>query len=119
MTDRVVVAELGLEGGGATVLGFRVGGRWRFWQEGSSITLDADDGEEWQRWASEQSEDLAAVVPATWTLMFPVTVHPEFVEWFRCRYEAARAGLDVGARESQARHPDRHWQRVFAGRPGA
>lgn len=116
MSGRVTVADLVLEGGGATVLGTRVDGRWSFWHEGSSIALDENDDEEWRAWASDQSADLAAVVPGIWPLMYPVAVHQEFVGWFRDHYEAARAGLDGAARADQERWQDRRWQEVFAGR---
>jgi hypothetical protein len=115
MAKRVVIAELGLEGGGATILGTRVDDRWSFWHKGSSLVLDEDDGEEWRGWASERSADLGAVVPDIWPLMVPIAVHPDFVGWFRDQYAAARAGLTEGARECQAGYPEWQWQRVFTG----
>ncbi len=115
MADRVVVAELGVEGGGVTILGTRVSGAWRFWQEGSSLGLDEDDVDYWRSWASEQAKELADVVPSEWPLMFPIVVHPDFVEWFRGHYQAARAGLQDGLRDYQAEHQNRRWQKVFWG----
>jgi hypothetical protein len=115
----MVVAKLGVEGGGVTILGICADGGWSFWQEGSSIALDANDEEEWQSWASQQSRDLSAVVPGDWPLMYPEEVHPEFVGWFRESYDAARAGVRDDLRASQARWRDPVWQRVFEGTQGA
>jgi hypothetical protein len=113
--DKVVIADLGIEGGGATILGTRINDRWSFWYEGSSIALDANDDEEWRAWASAQEDVLASVVPSNWPLMFPITIHPNFVGWFRDNYEAARAGLSASTQEYQTRHPHWRWQGVFSG----
>jgi hypothetical protein len=115
MAEQVVIAKLALEGGGATILGTQVDGRWVFWEKGTSFVINADDSEEWKSWTSEQSRDLATLLPDFWPLMFPRAVHPDFVGWFRDHYEAARAALDEGARAYQARTPDRYWQTVFGG----
>jgi hypothetical protein len=111
--DKVIIARLGLEGGGATIFGRVVGDRWGFWQGGFSITLDADDNEEWRTWESDSAADLSAIVPAKWPLMFPSDVHPDFVGWFREHYEAARASLSECEWAYQARSPHSDWREVF------
>jgi hypothetical protein len=111
--DKVIIARLGLEGGGATIYGRVVEGQYVFWQDGSSIALDADDNEEWRTWESEAAADLSTVVPAKWPLMFPSDVHPAFVGWFRRHYEAARASLSEDERAYQSRSPHGYWREVF------
>jgi hypothetical protein len=114
-----VVADLGLEGGGATIIGSLVDGHWLFWYKGSTIALDANDDEEWRYWSTKPSPDLSAALPAGWPLMYPIKLHPEFVGWFRDHYEAACACLREDLRTSQAEYTDRHWQRVFSGVPSS
>jgi hypothetical protein len=111
--EHVIIAKMGVEGGGVMIYGRRTDGTWLFWQEGSSMHLDENDDEDWRSWESELSNDLSTVVPENWPLMYPVQVHPEFVGWFRDHYEASRAGLREDLRSYQARHPDRNWQRIF------
>ena len=115
MDERVLIAKLGLEGGGATILGTCIDGRWSFWDEGTSMFLDENDDEEWRTWVSEPTGHLADVVSSLWPLMSPSGVHPDFVKWFRDHYEFARAGLDESSREYQAGYADQKWQQVFAG----
>ena len=43
--DKVVVADIGMEGGGITIYGIRSDGAWSFWTEGTSIDLDENDHE--------------------------------------------------------------------------
>ena len=57
--DKVVIAGMGVEGGGVTVYGRRAGGVWSFWQEGSSMDLDENDDEVWREWSSDPVPDLA------------------------------------------------------------
>ena len=111
--DRVIVADLGVEGGGATIFGHIIGDRWVFRQGGSSIALDADDNEGWRTWESDSAADLSAVVPTNWPLMYPIKVHPEFVDWFRDHYEAARASLRDDLRAYQPRSSHGDWRKVF------
>ncbi len=108
--DRVVVAELGLEGGSATIMGQRTEGRWKFWNEGTSIGLDED----WQEWVSDPSEDLGAIVPSCWLIMFPMMIHPDFVGWFRDNYEVALAALKSSEREYVLKNRSGNWKLVFA-----
>jgi hypothetical protein len=111
--DKVIIARLRVEGGGATILGRVVGDRWVFWQDGSSIALDADVNEEWRKWESDPVYELSAVLPADWPLMFPSNVHPDFVGWFRDHYEAVRASVRDDLRPYQSGSPNWRWRRVF------
>jgi hypothetical protein len=111
--EKVIVARLGLEGGGVTIFGRVVEGPLVFWQAGTSIAMDADDNEEWREWESDSSINLSAVVPGNWPLMSPREIHPAFVPWFRRHYDAARASLRDDLRAYQAGSRDREWRRVF------
>ena len=91
--SKIVVARIGVEGGGEDLFGRRDGDAWSFWKEGSSWGLD-DDGEEVvTKWATEPVSDLAALLPEHWPMYYPLAIHPEFLDWFRDRYEASRAAL--------------------------
>jgi hypothetical protein len=112
--NTIVVAKLAVEGGGADILARETDGRWAFWQAGSSV-FDADGGNEGRCWRSEPVADLAQVLPKIWPLMSPIGVHPEFLDWFRTHYEAARAALPAHEREYQEQLPHRRWQWIFTG----
>ena len=45
--DKVLVAEIAVEGGGQSVFGKRCEGGWSFWTEGTSMDLDENDDEVW------------------------------------------------------------------------
>jgi hypothetical protein len=106
----MVIAKLGCEGGGIDILGTVVDERWQFWCEGSSMALDKNDLEEWRTWASARTGDLHAIVPDDWQLMLPIEVNPDFVEWFRARYDEARARLSARPKSAHER-----WQEIFSG----
>jgi hypothetical protein len=108
--SRVVILDVGVEGGGATVFGRREAGGWRFWHNGSSICLDEDDNEDWKCWETEAVMDLKDALPRCWAAMCPTKVHPEFIPWFRDEYGRLTA--------SEREHPGvrfyrRHWERVL------
>jgi hypothetical protein len=105
--DKLLVAEMGVEGGGCSIYGRQADGSWFFWQEGSSI--DFADEENSRSWSTEPVPDLGLVVPKEWPLYYVLNVHPEFVGWFRENYEAARGSLDHGLRDMQAEFPHRRW----------
>jgi hypothetical protein len=90
----VVILGIGVEGGGATIYGRRVGGQWTFRQRGTAMDLDGNDDEIWRGWESEPVTDLTAVLPDRWYMWFPVEVHPEFRALLRAEYERAVARDD-------------------------
>ncbi len=77
--DKVVIARMGVEGGGVTIYGRQVDGAWSFWQEGSSMDLDENDDEVWRVWSSDPVSALSAALSDKWWQMYPKEVHPEFV----------------------------------------
>ena len=112
---KVLVAELGVEGGGCSIYGSHADGSWSFWQEGSSI--DFADEELPRSWTSEPVPDLGLAVAKEWPLYHVLEVHPDFVGWFRENYEAARGSLDPSMREMQAEHMHPRWA-MLLGLPG-
>lgn len=112
--DKFVVAQLGLEGGSATIMGQFAEGRWKFWNEGTSIALDENFDEDWREWVTDPSEDLGAAVPSCWLVMAPMMIHPDFVGWFRDNYEAALAALKSSERDYVSRFRSEEWQQIFA-----
>jgi hypothetical protein len=112
--DKVIIARMGVEGGGITVYGSQSNGVWSFWTEGSSMCLDDNDDEAWQSWTSEPVKKLDLVLPKDWPIFYPVTIDREFVEWFRTNYEAARASMHEDQRRYQEQHPHRRWSEVLS-----
>jgi hypothetical protein len=106
--DKVVIAEMGIEGGGTTIYGTQAEGVWSFWTQGTSMDLDENDDEVWRSWSSEPVTGLDDVVPKDWPMFYPSTIHPGFVEWFRGTYEKARSTLPEDRQRYQTKH--RHWQ---------
>ena len=60
--DKVLMAEMGVEGGGITIYGSQLEGVWSFWTEGNSMELDDNDHEVWRSWSSEPVSSLDLVV---------------------------------------------------------
>ena len=113
--DKVIVAEIGMEGGGVTIFGNQSERGWTFWTEGSSMDLDENDDEVWHSWSSEPVSELELVLPKGWPLFHPVQIHPEFLGWFRANYEITRASLPDDQRRYQERHRHRHWTVILGG----
>jgi 16S rRNA (cytosine1402-N4)-methyltransferase len=104
--DKVLIADIGVEGGGTTIYGRHSEGVWSFWTEGTSMDLDENDDEVWRSWSSEPVSSLDLVLPDEWHRFYPVKIHPDFLEWFREAYEKARSTLP----EDQRRYHDEHRQ---------
>ena len=66
--DKVLVAKLGVEGGGCSIYGREAVGSWSFWQEGSSLDLDENDEEVVRSWTTEPVPDLGLAMPKEWPL---------------------------------------------------
>jgi hypothetical protein len=89
--------------------GWQVDGVWWFQQNGSSMDLDDQDQEAWNTWRDPPVADLGHALPEGWINMIPNAVHPEFVLWFRERYETERAALQADEREAHERSRHRYW----------
>jgi hypothetical protein len=98
-TNKILIADIGVEGGGTTIYGRHSEGVWTFWTEGTSMDLDENDDEVWRSWSSEPSSSLDLLVPEDWTMNYPMEIHPDFLGWFRANYEKAR-GTKHAARRS-------------------
>jgi hypothetical protein len=111
--DKLVVAEIGAEGGGSTIYGRESGGVWSFRTEGTSMDLDENDDEVWRSWSSESVGSFDLALPKDWPLCYPVGIHPDFVGWFRAAYEGARANLPEELRGYQAEHRHLRWADIL------
>ncbi len=111
--DKVVVADIGMEGGGITIFGIRSDGAWSFWTEGTSIDLDENDREVWRSWSSERVSSLDLVLPKDWPVFYPIKIHPDVEGWFRTNYEAARASLPEEERRYQENRRHGHWLHIL------
>jgi hypothetical protein len=69
--DKLLIAKVGVEGGGHSVYGKRCNGGWSFWTEGTSMDLDENDDEVWRSWSSDRVADLDLVLPRKWPLFYP------------------------------------------------
>ena len=110
--DKVIIAEMGVEGGGVTIYGRQVDGVWSFWQEGSSMDLDENDDEVWRDWSSDPVTDLLAALPGEWWTMYPTEVHLAFVAEFRGGYERCCGTEDGHA----SRFQHGRWAELLVGR---
>ena len=111
--DKMLVAEIGLEGGGTTIYGRQDEGVWSFWEEGSSWGLDENDEEVVWSWSSEPVANLGPLVPPDWPMYYALTIHPDFIGWFREHYEGARASLRPDLKAMHAEHQHRRWGQVL------
>lgn len=111
--DKVIIADIGVEGGGITIYGSRSDGVWSFWTEGSSMYLDDNDDEAWRSWTSEPVSSLDLVVPKDWPIFYPSKIHPDFVEWFRASYDKVCESLPDDRRRYQDKHRHGHWLKIF------
>jgi hypothetical protein len=116
-TDKVVIADIGVEGGGVTIYGSQLTGVWTFWTEGTSMDLHENDGEEWRSWSSKPVNSLDPVLPKEWPTFYPRKFHPGFVCWFRANYNHVRAQLPEDQRRYQNKHRRLHWMEIL-GMPG-
>jgi hypothetical protein len=80
--EKRLEAEMGIEGGGATIYGRQQDGIWSFWQEASSIALDENDDEYCRSWEWRAVQDLSLALPDKWPKFFPIKIAPEFLDWF-------------------------------------
>ncbi len=109
--DNLLVAELGVEGGGCSISRRQDDGSWAFWQDDSSVEFA--DEELSCSWSSEPVPDLWLAVPKEWPLYHVLKIHPEFVAWFWENDEAARRSLDQSLREMQAEYIHQRSARFF------
>src|SRR3954447_5803984 len=96
--EKLVVARIGVEGGGSTIYGRQSDAGWSFWTEGTSMDLDENDDEVWRSWSSEPVTRLDLLLPKDWPIFYPLEIHPGFLAWFRQAYEKARASLSPDLR---------------------
>jgi hypothetical protein len=52
--DKLLIAEMAVEGGGITIFGSQSEGIWSFRTEGRSLDVDENDDEVWRSWSSEK-----------------------------------------------------------------
>lgn len=108
---RIIIVDVGVEGGGATVYGRETDGVWSFWNEGSWMYMDENDDDRWRQSASEPVAELLAALPDDWSAMYPLRVHPDFVSRIRAEYERCRR-TSPGGRGERSRHE--RWRELFA-----
>ncbi len=111
--DKILVADIGVEGGGITIFGGQAEGVWSFWTEGTTIDLDENDHEIWRSWSSQPVSALELVLPRDWPIFYPSTIHPDFVEWFRANYDRSRGTLPDGQRRYQNEHRHGRWSELL------
>jgi hypothetical protein len=107
--DQAIVLDIGREGGGITIYGRQVDGVWSFWAEGASIDVDENEDMVWRTWSREPVASIDILLPKGWPVFSPISVHPEFVDWFRAIYEKARAGLPENERSYQEKYIHVRW----------
>jgi hypothetical protein len=110
--EKVVIVEMGVEGGGVEVYGRLTDGVWSFWREGSSMYLDENDDEAWASWISDPVTKLSLALPDEWSVMYPIKVHPDFVAQLRNEYVCCHAARTSGDPAGSRQHV--RWQELLA-----
>ncbi len=113
--ERVIIVELGAEGGSVKVCGSCVDGSWSFWQERVSMTLDENDEESWNKWTTEKTSDLLTALPTNWVALHPIHIHTDFSTWFRAHYEAACDRLPESLRLRYSKTIRIRWRKALDG----
>jgi hypothetical protein len=106
---KLLVADIGVEGGGITIYVSQSDGVWSFRTQCTSMDLDENDDEVWHSWSSEPESSVDLVMPYDWPVYFPSKIHPDFVGWFRANYDTARALLPEDQLRYQEKHRHGHW----------
>jgi hypothetical protein len=114
LDPEIVVLNIGMEGGGVTILGREDNGTWRFWCQGSTIALDENDDEEWRDWTSDTKPTIAELLPSFWHACFPLTVHPAFRDEIRALYYAHLEALSEHERNLFGGHSRYNWEQLFS-----
>jgi hypothetical protein len=79
--DKLLIADIGVEGGGARIYGRQKDGIWSFWPEGTTIDLDENDDEIRRSWGSQPVQNHSLALPKEWPLFYPSKLNPEFLDW--------------------------------------
>ena len=89
------IALLSVEGEGVSIFGREEPGGWSFWSVYNCVWDEEDlpEGAARPGQILKRGTDLAEVIPAEWPMYFPWAIDPQFVGWFRSRYEEARSAL--------------------------
>lgn len=115
--EPVLIASLAVEEGGVWIYGSFEKGRWSYWQQGNAICLKDDGAEALSERRSQPSSELSKVIPNYWVQMHPLSIHPDYVYWFRISYDAEVSKLRDEIRENQRDCRNPEWQRVFGQSP--
>jgi hypothetical protein len=111
--EKLLIAEIGVEGAGIWIYGSQSEGVWSFWTEGTSMDLDENDDEVWRSWSSEPERSLDLVVPHNWPIYYPSKIHPNFLDWFRANYDKVRASMPNDQHQYEDKHRHGHWLKVL------
>jgi hypothetical protein len=88
--DKIIIAKMGIEGGGCTIYGQQVDGGWSFWRAGTSMDFDENDNEVWRQWESEPVANLLDALPKKWWCMYTSRVHADFEQQLRQAFDQYR-----------------------------
>ena len=101
--SHIIIAKMGIEGGGCTIYGQQVDGVWSFWQGRTSMALDENDDEVWRQWQSEPVANLLDALPKTWWRMSIYRVYPDFKQQLREAFDQHRDHPDWDEHRFMAR----------------
>jgi hypothetical protein len=107
--EKILIAEIGGEGGSVRIYARQRKDVLVFWHEGCSWDVDEDV---WFGYHSEPVPDLEDALPVWWMNAHPVEIHPLFVPWFREHYHASRRhNQDMG--EGACCFGQNHWLEIL------
>jgi hypothetical protein len=106
-----VIVEYGCEDGLVTVYGAKSEEGWLFWCHASPARNDYSSIDQ-SDWTGPRKTNLSEALGKNWSWYNPVSIHPEFVPWFRQAYKDQRAQLPAES-SLHREHSHRSWQRLL------
>jgi hypothetical protein len=115
-SDKIWIAEMGGEGGGASVYALQIGNALVFWRESASVDEDDIDNP-WTYSYSKPVTELDEALPPWWARVYPVYIDPLFIPWFRDRYEQYDNDALTSSEEDSGHYERDSWLAIlYAGR---
>ncbi len=102
MSNPILIAEYGVEGGGETIFGRKQDGAWLFWTEGSSGgILDDELDDPVREWKTDERAELASLVPDWFHFAHPIALHPEFADQLTALWRQSCLNAEFAPRDRE------------------
>jgi hypothetical protein len=112
--EKILIAEIGGEGGGARIYARQRNDALVFWHEGCAWDVDDDV---WFDYHSEPVPDLEDALPSWWMNARPVEIHASYIPWFREHYQSFRS-RDQDISHDGGCFEQNHWLEILEPKNG-